>query len=144
MKRMNFSRIRRVATVAMSATAATMLFATDASASWNSYLEGVKVGFESRRWTEEAYVELHFVACNSVFDYSTSPEIRKDNNNWPDYYYGEKLFTACFKNEGTSTGTESGLDKGTYFFRINRIDQETKINNPLSVRQVAVDSTLAD
>ncbi|MEU1519567.1 hypothetical protein ABZ490_46910 [Streptomyces sp. NPDC005811] len=131
----------------MSAAAIVLGMSTNAFAAdtfpGTSHMTDVRVEFTSSRWTEEAYTELRFTGCNSASDHSVSPEIMQDNDLWPDYYYGEKTFTACFDG-GTSAGTESGLERGRYYFRINKIDDSMSALNLLDVKKVVVDSTLAD
>jgi hypothetical protein len=138
-------KLRRAATFAIAATAFPFFFAQSALANWSSYIKDGDIGFESRRWADESYTEVNFKGCNdSLRDDSVTIEIYEDINNWPDYGYGEKTFTKCF-NGGTSTGTESGLPAGSYYFQITAIDG-TRDGGvfKVDVSSVNVDTTLAD
>ena len=138
-------RFRRAATVAVAATALPLLFAQSAFANWSSYIDNADVGFESHRWADESYTEVNFKGCNnSRLDESVGIQIYQDINNWPDDGYGEKTFTKCFDG-GTSTGTESGLPPGAYYFKIMSVDgYHDSTLYSVDVSSVSVDTTLAD
>jgi len=136
---------RKIAAVVAGAAALPVLFAPSAWANWSSYMTDATIGFESRRWADESYTEVNFKGCNnSRLDNSVGIQIYQDINNWPDNGYGEKTFTKCFDG-GTSTGTESGLPPGAYYFEVKSIDgisDGTLFN--VDVSSVTVDTTLAD
>ncbi|MFI6728747.1 hypothetical protein [Streptomyces atratus] len=144
---MKFSRIGKLGMV--SASAAALVIGTGANAfaadtfPGSSHITNARTGFESSRWSEVSYTELRFTGCKSGNDLSVSPEFRRVRNNWPDAFYGEKTFTACF-NGGTSAGTETGLEDGRYYFYIKRVDESTSNQNLINVKKAVVDSTLAD
>jgi hypothetical protein len=135
---------RKIAAVATGATALSILLAPSAWANWSSFISGADIGFESRRWADESYTEVNFKGCRSEVKESVGIEIFQDINNWPDDGHGEKIFTKCFDG-GTSTGTESGLSPGAYYFKITSIDGTYQSHiDWVSVSSVSVDTTLAD
>ncbi|MGP4109719.1 hypothetical protein ACTWP5_02225 [Streptomyces sp. 4N509B] len=113
---------------------------------WTSYIEGARVGFQSRRWEDNNYSEVIFRGCNSYFtpisDGHTDVELRQDINNLPDRSWGSKNFTACFDG-GTSRGEWTGLASGNHFFEIIGINGLGSLGT-LSVDHVTVDTTLGD
>src|SRR5882757_4282522 len=107
-------------------------------------MTNASIGFESRRWADESYTEVNFKGCNnSHLDNSVGIQIYEDINNWPDNGYGQKTFTKCFDG-GTSTGTESGLPPGAYYFEVKSIDGLSSTLFNVDVSTVNVDTTLAD
>jgi hypothetical protein len=138
-------KFRRAASVAVAAIALPFLFAQPALANWSGSLSRVDIDYESRRWADESYTEVNFKGCsNTRQNISVGVEIFEDINNWPDDGYSEKTFTKCF-NGGTSTGTESGLPAGSYYFKIKAHDGVRYWNlYTVSVSSVNVDTTLAD
>ncbi|MGW2410126.1 hypothetical protein ACWCXK_37255 [Streptomyces sp. NPDC001739] len=128
----------------MGVTAASVLAMPSAWANWSGHISGARLWFESRRWDEESYTELQFKGCDSQSDDEVGVEINEDITAWPDTGYGVKHFENCFDG-GTSTGTESGLPKGSYYFRIECIDWEcTKQLQNMNVKSVYVDTSQAD
>ncbi|HET6292875.1 MAG TPA: hypothetical protein VK659_05130 [Asanoa sp.] len=135
---------RKIAAVVAGAAALPVLFAPSAWANWSSYIYGATIGFESRRWADESYTEVNFKGCKSEVNLAVGIEIYQDINNWPDDGYGEKQFTNCFIGK-TSTGTESGLPSGAYYFEIKSIDGSYQPSaNWVTATSVSVDTTLAD
>lgn len=115
---------------------------------WDSYLSGVRAGFQSDRWADESYSQILFTNCDATNGanryYSTDVDLRQDRPLAEDISWGDKHYTACFDGDRTSNGQWSGLSHGTYFFQIKRIGGHANIDRILGVKKVYVDTTKAD
>ncbi|MEU4257812.1 hypothetical protein AB0E11_06405 [Streptomyces fradiae] len=110
-------------------------------------LSAVHTDFESRRWYDEQYSEIRFKGCSvdGAADRSTHVDLQRVRSMQPDTH-NIKKYVNCFKGRDSVTkGEWHGLDKGKYYFRIDRINGEEYTPHLfLFVREVVVDSTQAD
>ncbi|MET9863805.1 hypothetical protein ABZY93_31715 [Streptomyces smyrnaeus] len=112
---------------------------------WTSKMVDALTGFESRRWKDGSYSEIRFKGCSVSGgpDNSTVVDLQRVRSAWPDTH-DKKTYKACFKSStSTSKGEWHGLAKGTYYFRIDKINGASG-GLALTVRKVVVDSTKAD
>lgn len=118
-----------------------------ASANWSSYIDGGRVGFLSRDWDDVSYSEITFKSCRMGGNYRGSVDIqliRRVGVIGFEYVGPSKHFTACFEHGGSSTATWTGLEAGTYFFRIQKVGGRSDDFWPLDVLNVLQDTTKAD
>ncbi|MET7638151.1 hypothetical protein [Streptomyces sp. NPDC005438] len=112
---------------------------------WTSKMYDVLTGFESRRWRDGGYSEVRFKGCSVSGgpDKSTVVDLQRVRTAWPDTH-SRKTYKACFKSSTSSSkGEWHNLKKGSYYFRIDKINGRSG-GLALTVRKVVVDSTKAD
>lgn len=102
-----------------------------AEGSWNSSMWGVRVGFQSRRWTDNHLdnnsTTIRFDSCTN----SVTVRLWRDINNWPDENRGSKVLNCG----GTATGDWGAVpNAGNYYFQIDAIggitDQTVSVDVP--------------
>ncbi|MGW7073255.1 hypothetical protein ACWGII_35845 [Streptomyces sp. NPDC054855] len=143
------NNIKRFGTVAGVFLGVTMIATTNAYATWESELAGVRPNFASREWADESYTQIHFKRCfasdgNHVFNSVTVELIRMTGTNTS---FGSKTFTECFSRgdgDETSTGVWTGLPSGDYRFKIKEIGGSDSQYRLMRAEKVIVDTTKAD
>ncbi|MGW8378949.1 hypothetical protein [Streptomyces sp. ODS28] len=114
-----------------------------AASGLTSHLAGVGSGFESNtRWSDSKYNQIKFTGCTvaGAKGKSTHVQLKRDVPLRPDPTPNQKRFTGCFNSKGShSYLTSHKLDKGTYYFRIAKInDTEHTRYTKLSVKTVNI------
>lgn len=98
-------------------------------------------GFESRRWDDQQYSQIHFTGCDQGYATSVDVQMWEDISLQPDDCHGDRHFTNCFNSSSSvSSGSWTGLPVNDYYFKIGAIGG----SNQLWVRKVYIDTTYAD
>ncbi|MEU5839912.1 hypothetical protein ABZ820_40555 [Streptomyces diacarni] len=115
---------------------------------WESSIQNVLTGFQSRRWSDQgSYSQVWFTNCRSspaTGPDSTDVDLRRDNPGLPDNSWGSKHYTACFGGTtAKSSGQWTNIKTGNQFFQIKKINDHTS-GHRLGVARVYVDTSKAD